>query len=543
MALFQNKNWSHERFFDGLTVLILVGSAVIALLTFRDYGLGWDDYAHAEMGDLLLALYGSGFHDTRALSFINLYMYGGGFDMAAALLAKAVSVDLFETRRLLGALVGIAGLIATWRIGMRISGAVAGLLALVLLVTCPLYYGHMFINPKDAPFAVATTILLLGLARAFHEYPCPSPATVMLFGAGIGLTLGTRIMGAMAALYALPPLVLLLASECRAFGVKAAMLRCGSFLLLLIPGLVVGYLIMGLLWPWSVLAPLNPLRAVEYFSHFFEKPWKEMFAGSLVAVPEMPWIYLPTLLALKLPEIFIVLALGGLGLAGYRIASPAWPLRQRALLLLLVSAVLVPIALTVVTRPALYNGVRHFIFLLPPLALLGGLAGACLFEFLARRGNVALRTGAALLFLGVLSPVVEMMRLHPYQYTHFNRIAGGVRAADERYMLDYWGLAFKQAAQQLRARLTEHLETPPNGRRWKIAVCGPHRPASVELGPEFETTWDSRGADFALMLGAFYCRELQAPILVEIEREGVVYARAYDIRGRFVSTLLTIPPP
>jgi len=31
-------------------------------------------------------------------------------------------------------------------------------------------------------------------------------------------------------------------------------------------------------------------------------------------------------------------------------------------------------------------------------------------------------------------------------------------------------------------------------------------------------------------------------VLVEIKREGVVYARAYDIRGRTVTRLFTIPP-
>ena len=39
------------------------------------------------------------------------------------------------------------------------------------------------------------------------------------------------------------------------------------------------------------------------------------------------------------------------------------------------------------------------------------------------------------------------------------------------------------------------------------------------------------------MLGEFYCAEYKAPILVEIKREGVVYARVYDIRGRTVSGL------
>ncbi|MGA9126276.1 MAG: hypothetical protein WB382_23475, partial [Pseudolabrys sp.] len=62
--------------------------AVIAAMTFLDFGLGWDDYTHSQYGDLLLKLYASGFSDQRALSFVNLYKYGGGFDMAAALAAK-----------------------------------------------------------------------------------------------------------------------------------------------------------------------------------------------------------------------------------------------------------------------------------------------------------------------------------------------------------------------------------------------------------------------------------------------------------------------
>ena len=134
-----------------------------------------------------------------------------------------------------------------------------------------------------------------------------------------------------------------------------------------------------------------------------------------------------------------------------------------------------------------------------------------------------------------------MARLHPYEYTHFNWLAGGVRAAHDRYMLDYWGLAFKQASQALLAKLAERHESKPAGRRWKIAVCGPHRSPQVELGPDFETTWDPQGADFAMMLGVFYCAKLDAPVLAEIVRDGVVYARVYDIRGKSFPSLLTQP--
>ena len=38
-------------------------------------------------------------------------------------------------------------------------------------------------------------------------------------------------------------------------------------------------------------------------------------------------------------------------------------------------------------------------------------------------------------------------------------------------------------------------------------------------------------------MGEFYCAKLAAPVFVEIERDGVVYARVYDIRGRTFTSL------
>jgi hypothetical protein len=528
---------------DRLAIVVLALLTVAAGLTFRDYGLGWDDYTHSQYGDLLLALYGSGFADQRALSFVNLYKYGGGFDMAAALAAKILPFDLFETRRLVGAGIGIIGLIATWRIGRRLGGPAAGLIALVLLATCPLYYGHMFINAKDAPFAAAMAVLLLGMVRAFEEYPQPDPRTVALTGIGLGLVFGSRILAGIAAPYTLAALLLIVISETRTAGFRKSAARAGEFVWRLLPALGLGYLVMGLLWPWSIIAPLNPLRAVEYFDTFFEKPWREMYAGKLYAVTAMPASYLPRLFALKLPEIMLALglsgALGALGAAARRDV----PLNRRANYVLVALAAILPVLVAMIAHPALYNGLRHFVFVVPPFAVLGGLSGAWLFDR-ARASGRAVTAVLAATFLGALAlPVSDLVRLHPYQYTAFNWASGGVYMAHDNYMLDYWGLAFKQAGEELRAKLDAMHLKPPEGRRWTVEICGPQRPAEVSLGPEFETTWDRKRADFAMMLGTYYCRDLIAPILVEIDREGVDYARVYDIRGRPVPKLLTEPPP
>ena len=186
----------------------------------------------------------------------------------------------------------------------RLGGPTAGLVALVLLAACPLYYGHMFINAKDAPFAAAMAVLLLGMVRTFEEYPRPDPRAVALAGIGIGLAFGSRILAGIAAPCALAALVLVVISETRAAGFRKSTARAGEFLLRLLPALVVGYLIMGLLWPWSILAPLNLMRAAEYFDKFFEKPWREMFAA-IVPVTDMPANYLPHLFAIKLLEIML----------------------------------------------------------------------------------------------------------------------------------------------------------------------------------------------------------------------------------------------
>ena len=211
-------------------------------------------------------------------------MYGGGFDMLAALAAKILPFDLFETRRLSARRSACSGSSPRGGSAGASAARVGGLIALLLLATCPLYYGHMFMNPKDAPFAVAMALLLLGLVRAFDEYPRPTAATIVLFGIGLGLTIGTRIIGGMAALYAAAAAALLVAVMKRArSGCAPRPKRLGRFVLALLPGLVLAYAVMGLVWPWAVVDPLNPFRSLEYFSVFFEKPWQELFAGALIA--------------------------------------------------------------------------------------------------------------------------------------------------------------------------------------------------------------------------------------------------------------------
>ena len=69
-------------------------------------------------------------------------------------------------------------------------------------------------------------------------------------------------------------------------------------------------------------------------------------------------------------------------------------------MLLILSAAVVPVSYAMVSRPALYNGLRHFVFIVPPIAVMAGIACAWGFEWLRTRGIAAWIAGIAALAWG-----------------------------------------------------------------------------------------------------------------------------------------------
>jgi hypothetical protein len=327
-----------------------------------------------------------------------------------------------------------------------------------------------------------------------------------------------------------------------AFGPRVAAIRVGTLAGRLALGLPLAYLVMAIVWPWGAFAPLNPVRALQYYSIFWETIWKELYDGAITSIVEMPGSYVPKLLLLKLPEAFSLLAVAGL--AGGIVAAlrGGIDVRRRAILAMLVSAALVPVLLAAAMCAAFYNGVRLYVFVLPPLAIMAGLAGAYALDWLALRSRWATAVGAAVVSLSIGYSIYDLVRVHPYQYVLYNQIAGGLSGASKLYMTDYWGLGMKEATEELLDQIEETGLRPPAGRRWRIAVCGPPQTVAALVDKSFEVAVDARGADFALSMGTFYCARLDAPIVARVQRDGVVFARVYDLRGRSFVTTYAYPP-
>src|SRR5215467_3545572 len=180
--------------------LILVGIALV-LLTFRDYGVTWDEDVHNWYGNFVLDYYLSFFSDKTALHWRDLYNYGAIFDVLAAALNRISPIGVYETRHLLNGLVGILGLIGCWKLGRVVAGFRAGFIATLFLLLTPNYYGQMFNNPKDIPFAVGVVWATYYMVRMVPALPRPPLGLLAKLGVAIGMTMGVRIGGLLLLFY------------------------------------------------------------------------------------------------------------------------------------------------------------------------------------------------------------------------------------------------------------------------------------------------------------------------------------------------------
>ena len=306
-------------------------------------------------------------------------------------------------------------------------------------------------------------------------------------------------------------------------------------------GLLLGLLRAIAEWPRPSPATLAIVMlacaALAAFSPWPVQSAQALFRGEAVDLSDPPATYLPMLLGLKLPEIFLLLTLAGLVMAIAGAARAGEPFQRRAGLALAVLAVALPLALAMIVRPAI-AGIETYLFVLPPLALAAGIAAGWAMARVSPDDRRLRAVAAAALMLGLLPPVTAMGRVHPYQHAAFNELSGGLRAMRPAYTIDAPGLSLREAAQILASDLGARGESPPAGRPWRVAICGPQAPARSALDTRFQLTTDPKGADFALMSGEFECAGLSAPQLAPVERDGVTLARVYDLRGRKIERLL-----
>ena len=129
----------------------------------------------------------------------------------------------------------------------------------------------------------------------------------------------------------------------------------------------------------------------------------------------------------------------------------------RVSLALILAWFVILVAYVLLRRPAMYDGFRHFLFILPPAFIFIGLGCDWLFERLDSLVSSWLDTAiwlrAGLVAVLILPGILAIIRLHPYEYTYYNSFVGGTDGAFRKYETDYWLSCYKEAVEALEQRL------------------------------------------------------------------------------------------
>jgi hypothetical protein len=449
-------------------ILILIAvNVLIGFFVFRDYGLAWDEpyfYSYADaLGyayspanwsrpdfDLNNSYGASGEdHKTRGPAYLLLAR-----NLVYGLRALGPAGDSAAAWHLVNFLFFQLGIYFLYRLSTRWVSPSAALAATLLFSTQPLLWGHAFINPKDPPFL---TFFLASVCLGFEMVDAIAIAgngntknriiKLLIAASALGIATSIRVLGPLAGLLVLVYFL--------------ARLKLKKWYYLFGYG-VLAILIMFLTWPYLWENPFPNFIGV--FGLMSDNPTNlaVLFNGQEYRAGELPLRYLPFMLVTTLTEPMWVLFLVGVIAAyervfaqykahvnhtrGYLATNITHDAKDFVSLTLVLLWFLILLVYVFVRRPAMYDGFRHFLFILPPVFIFIGFA----FELPFKVWTFSTKWLYAGLILALILPgIVAIARLHPYEYTYYNSFTGGTDGAFRNYETDYWLTCYKEAVERL----------------------------------------------------------------------------------------------
>jgi hypothetical protein len=459
---------------DRVAVVWLAAVLLIGLVTFPRYGVTTDEPIRAHTGANWWRWMATG--EEQYLPAGRLRYYGAAFDMIGVAATNfhihvLGGTDEYAPKHLLIFLTMWAGLLGTYRLAGRLGPQPLPLAALVLLTLMPRFYGS-FNNPKDIPFATTFVWAAFALVRWLEA---PTLRNAGWAGLASGVAAAVRPFGALwlpAGIIAAGVVIAwrLLrrpdAPEARAAAEiegRPTGLTGAQVAVFAAAGIAFTYLLWPTLW---ISPPTHLYEAIRHLSrypdggsHLYFGEWYNYddFTKKSVAVPlgatelAVPahLTYIPVWVGITVPvETVLTGLVGGAWLLIRRLRGRPVP---SGWAWLLVAAWLLTPWIGAVIRGSNYSRtVRHFLFLMPPVALFAGLGVAALTAW-ARRNPVGW-VPVALAGLLCADTAATMYRLFPYESVYFSRAIGGVKGAEGRFDVEYWNQTFQECFEWLDAR-------------------------------------------------------------------------------------------
>jgi len=420
-----------------------------------DYGITGDEEVQRVYGEHVLKYFDTDGVEGAALTYKNLYLYGGMFDYYMAKFHRDFfpTWDVYEMRHMFNAIIGALLMIFTGLLARSVSQRwQVAFWALVFMILSPRLFGHSMNNPKDIPFAFGYVLSLFFMMNFVRQLPKPSLQSFLGLILGLAITINIRVGGIL-----LIPYLLLFTGG--AFVLNKELrprLTQFGYLLKLAFGLgivvLVGYFLGLTYWPFAQEdlfgGPQLALAEMSNFSTGIRMIW----SGEHYWSDFLPWYYIIKWFGIATPALILI----GAALSAFPILKDT---KNRWLFLMLLFTGVFPMFYAILKGSSLYDGMRHFLFVYPILVVAS--AYSIIYLMTSLNNKMVPLVGSVLMVLSLYSPIRWMVVSHPNQYVYFNEFFGGVGNAHNYYETDYWMNSTKEACEWFIENVPEVKEGKP----------------------------------------------------------------------------------
>ena len=457
--MYSNAKLQHTPIFILLLISLLIG-----VFTFQNYGMTWDEGLYYGYGEAIGYAYSiperlsddfdinraygpsKGDHRNRGPAYLLFARIPVNF------LHVLTGIDKVALWHLINFITFLIGVYYFYKLSLRWLKPLSGFAASLLYISQPLLWGHAFINPKDPPF---TTIFLAAIYYGFRMVD--QLATTEAIGKA-GIRLSFRQIGLTGILIGLATNLRVIAPLIGILILFYALLkRKPKILIWFLPTALIALFVVYLTWPYLWDAPILHFFEVVQLMSNNPTTLKVLFYGKPYGAFELPLRYLPYLLGTTLTEPVWPLFILGLGFAFFRFLKKKLEWQSLGIVIFWFAFLL---AYALIIRPPMYDGFRHFLFILPPVFILTGFSFELLFMSVRENWSRAI-----ILLAIVISGIYGGIKLHPYEYAYHNAIVGGTSGVDGEFETDYWLTCYKEAVEKFsefapeNATLIVHRET------------------------------------------------------------------------------------
>ncbi|MCH6256981.1 glycosyltransferase family 39 protein [Puniceicoccaceae bacterium K14] len=522
--------------FPAFLTLFLGAFVCVAIFTSGDYSLSWDEPTRWNSGNLKVDYYERLISEDDKLEVIRMSphdLYPGLYDIPLAIARRSFPGNDVLLSRIWNVAFGILTILMTVLITRFLLRkfcqslkpeiiSIASVFSGVMLLAIPEFYGHIFINPKDVPFAAMYSLATFALLRLVGSFPEPRLGDYAFLGITTGLAMAMR-----------PPGVIFIAY----FGAVATLwcfvgekkdgrlLGARGVLGFSWRGALVALLALIVLIPWWPRSHRNPFgasaQAVGELNNF-SNTIPVLYDGQMYDAGTTPSSYVIWMFLVKMPEWILALFVIGLVLGLLWRTNLVALVRgnRHAVFLVGLTAfvVIFPVVYVFIKNSAIHNGYRHMLYVLPSACALGSLIWAVGMNRIwkDRRKRIL---GLVVTLLCLLYSFSINIRLHPYQYVYYNYLVGGTAGSLNKYETEYWYTSGKRALDEIIDYVGEAGEGSGNIR---LFVSGPWQILEPYLPDGYFLSNDASDADF--YIGNTQMRMdtiLEGEEIIRIERMGL----------------------